>query len=51
MLMKKEYFSPEISLVMFDNEDIIVTSNVFDMLLENEKERNPDLGFSELFGG
>ena len=46
--MKKEYDSPTIAVIMFDNEDIITSSGI----LGNEIGSNAadDLYFSEIFG-
>lgn len=48
--MKKGYNILEISVVMFETEDIITSSSLMDKALESEMQRNPDLDFSELFG-
>ncbi len=51
MLMKKEYSIPMISIVMFDNEDIITSSGIdFDNLLNFTVGDGNDLLWEELFG-
>lgn len=49
--MKKEYSIPMISIVMFDNEDIITSSGIdFDNLLNFTVGDGNDLLWEELFG-
>ena len=46
MLMKKEYSIPEVSIVMFENEDIITASSLMDFTMGD----GTDLLWDELFG-
>lgn len=49
--MKKEYNIPEISVVMFETEDIITTSTGdTDNLLDKWLEIDPEVDFDDLFG-
>lgn len=46
--MKREYTAPEISIMVFDNEDIITTSSIMDNIVGSDAAE--DLYFSTIFG-
>ncbi len=51
MLMKKDYSSLEVSVIMFDNEDIITASSADAKSLFNFQLGDSEKTWNDLFGG